>query len=270
MHPIQAESERNIWAVYLMDFRRPATHSSDAWNCEEAAKTLDCNIRIELSLPANATVSAVCQALKYCYSTRSVSDACIRTADCGGRTAEEILEDLNMADDSPDRLKAANPYIAHVTLEDRNSNSSTWCVYVRDPRWPADRCSGLYGEDDRWRESLRKKTGTGRGKCFKNDCNGRICVTLPPMETMRDVCEKLNRRCSIYSILSISSAPVYDLLCLVENNASDDEDLSRAIRASQHIRNLFPDVEVIQKMRLSRQRTEQIVVDYLFENTNFR
>lgn len=142
-----------------------------------------------------------------------------------GRTAEEILEDLNMADDSLDRLKAANPYIAHVKLEDRNSNSSTWCVYVRDPRWPADRCSGLYGEDDRWRESLRKKTGTGRGKCFKNDCNGRICVTLPPMETMRDVCEKLNRRCSIYSILSISFAPVYDLLCLVENNASDGEDL---------------------------------------------
>ena len=248
-----------------MDFRRPATHSSDAWNCEEAAKTLDCNIRIELSLPANATVSAVCQALKYCYSTRSVSDACIRTADCRGRTAEKILEDLKMADDSLDRLKAANPYIAHVKLEDRNSNSSTWCVYVRDPRWPADRCSGLYGEDDRWRESLRKKTGTGR-----DDCNGRICVTLPPMETMRDVCEKLNRRCSIYSILSISSAPVYDLLCLVENNASDDEDLSRAIRASRHIRNLFPDVEVIQKMRLSRQRTEQIVVDYLFENTDFR
>lgn len=90
------------------------------------------------------------------------------------------------------------------------------------------------------------------------------------METMRDVCEKLNRRCSIYSILSISSAPVYDLLCLVENNASDDEDLSRAIRASRHIRNLFSDVEVIQKMRLSRQRTEQIVVDYLFENTDFR
>lgn len=56
LHPIQAESERSIWAVYLMDFRRPATHSSDAWNCEEAAKTLDCNIRIELSLPANATV----------------------------------------------------------------------------------------------------------------------------------------------------------------------------------------------------------------------
>lgn len=75
LHPIQAESERSIWAVYLMDFRRPATHSSDAWNCEEAAKTLDCNIRIELSLPANATVSAVYQALKYCYSTRSVSDA---------------------------------------------------------------------------------------------------------------------------------------------------------------------------------------------------
>lgn len=73
-----------------------------------------------------------------------------------------------------------------------------------------------------------------------------------------------------YSILSISSAPVYDLLCLVENNASDNEDLSRAIRASRHIRNLFPDVEVIQKMRLSRQRTEQIVVDYLFENTDFR
>lgn len=70
--------------------------------------------------------------------------------------------------------------------------------------------------------------------------------------------------------VSISSAPVYDLLCLVENNASDDEDLSRAIRASRHIRNLFPDVEVIQKMRLSRQRTEQIVVDYLFENTDFR
>lgn len=39
---------------------------------------------------------------------------------------------------------------------------------------------------------------------------------------------------------------------------------------SRHIRNLFPDVEVIQKMRLSRQRTEQIVVDYLFENTDFR
>lgn len=147
LHPIQAESERSIWAVYLMDFRRPATHSSDAWNCEEAAKTLDCNIRIELSLPANATVSAVYQAL---------------------------------------------------------------------------------------------------------------------------ICEKLNRRCSIYSILSISSAPVYDLLCLVENNASDNEDLSRAIRASRHIRNLFPDVEVIQKMRLSRQRTEQIVEDYLFENTDFR
>lgn len=72
------------------------------------------------------------------------------------------------------------------------------------------------------------------------------------------------------NILSISSAPVYDLLCLVENNASDDEDLSRAIRASRHIRNLFSDVEVIQKMRLSRQRTEQIVVDYLFENTDFR
>lgn len=72
------------------------------------------------------------------------------------------------------------------------------------------------------------------------------------------------------NILSISSAPVYDLLCLVENNASDGEDLSRAIRASRHIRNLFPDVEVIQKMRLSRQRTEQIVVDYLFENTDFR
>lgn len=131
LHPIQAESERSIWAVYLMDFRRPATHSSDAWNCEEAAKTLDCNIRIELSLPANATVSAVCQALKYCYSTRSVSDARIRAADCRGRTAKDI-------------------------------------------------------------------------------------------------------------------------------------------RASRHIRNLFPDVEVIQKMRLSRQRTEQIVVDYLFENTDFR
>ena len=43
LHPIQAESERSIWAVYLMDFRRPATHSSDAWNCEEAAKTLDCD-----------------------------------------------------------------------------------------------------------------------------------------------------------------------------------------------------------------------------------
>ena len=54
LHPIQAESERSIWAVYLMDFRRPATHSSDAWNCEEAAKTLNCYIRIELSLPANA------------------------------------------------------------------------------------------------------------------------------------------------------------------------------------------------------------------------
>ena len=175
-----------------------------------------------------------------------------------------------MADDSLDRLKATNPYIAHVKLEDRDSNSSTWCVYVRDPRWPADRCSALYGEDDRWRKSLRKKAGTGRGKRFKNDCNGRIYVTLPPTETMRDVCEKLNRRCSIYSILSIFSAPVYDLLCLVENNASDGEDMSRAIRASQHIRNLFSDVEVIQKMRLSRQRTEQIVMDYLFENTDFR
>lgn len=90
-----------------------------------------------------------------------------------------------MADDSLDRLKTANPYIAHVKLDDRYSNSSTWCVYVRDPRWPADRCSGLYGEDDRWRESLRKKTGTGRGKCFKNDCNGRICVTLPPIDDAR-------------------------------------------------------------------------------------
>ena len=38
LHPIQAESERSIWAVYLMNSRRPATHSSDAWNCEEAAK----------------------------------------------------------------------------------------------------------------------------------------------------------------------------------------------------------------------------------------
>ena len=119
LHPIQAESERSIWAVYLMDFRRPATHSSDAWNCEEAAKTLDCNIRIELSLPANATVSAVCQALKYCYSTRSVSDARIRATDCRGRTAKEILEDLDMADDSLDRLKTANPYIANEKLDDR-------------------------------------------------------------------------------------------------------------------------------------------------------
>lgn len=70
LHPIQAESERSIWAVYLMDFRRPATHSSDAWNCEEAAKTLDCNIRIELSLPANATVSAVCQAQTFAESEK--------------------------------------------------------------------------------------------------------------------------------------------------------------------------------------------------------
>lgn len=38
LHPSQAESERSILAVYLMDFRRLATHSSDAWNCEEAAK----------------------------------------------------------------------------------------------------------------------------------------------------------------------------------------------------------------------------------------
>lgn len=135
LHPIQAESERSIWAVYLMDFRRPATHSSDAWNCEEAAKTLDCNIRIELSLPANATVSAVYQALKYCYSTRSVSDARIRATDCRGRTAKEILEDLDMADDSLDRLKTANPYIAHEKLDDRYRMTATDASASRCRPW---------------------------------------------------------------------------------------------------------------------------------------
>ena len=135
LHPIQAESERSIWAVYLMDFRRPATHSSDAWNCEEAAKTLDCNIRIELSRPANATVSAVYQALKYCYSTRSVSDARIRATDCRGRTAKEILEDLDMADDSLDRLKTANPYIAHEKLDDRYRMTATDASASRCRPW---------------------------------------------------------------------------------------------------------------------------------------
>lgn len=116
LHPIQAESERSIWAVYLMDFRRPATHSSDA-------------------LPANATVSAVYQALKYCYSTRSVSDARIRATDCRGRTAKEILEDLDMADDSLDRLKTANPYIAHEKLDDRYRMTATDASASRCRPW---------------------------------------------------------------------------------------------------------------------------------------
>lgn len=100
LHPIQAESERSIWAVYLMDFRRPATHSSDAWNCEEAAKTLDCNIR-----------------------------------NCRGRTAKEILEDLDMADDSLDRLKTANPYIAHEKLDDRYRMTATDASASRCRPW---------------------------------------------------------------------------------------------------------------------------------------
>lgn len=93
------------------------------------------SIRIELSLPANATVSAVCQALKYCYSTRSVSDARIRATDCRGRTAKEILEDLDMADDSLDRLKTANPYIANEKLDDRYRMTATDASASRCRPW---------------------------------------------------------------------------------------------------------------------------------------
>lgn len=69
------------------------------------------------------------------YSTRSVSDARIRATDCRGRTAKEILEDLDMADDSLDRLKTANPYIAHEKLDDRYRMTATDASASRCRPW---------------------------------------------------------------------------------------------------------------------------------------
>lgn len=270
LHPIRAEEERSVWAVYFMDPRRPATHSSDVWDCGEEAKTPDCNIRMELSLPTEATVSTVCKALKYCFSTRAVRDARISKPDCQGRTAKEILESLNVADDSLDRLKEENPYIANVKLADRYDTFSQWDIYVRDARWPADKCSEQYERQTNRDDEVFGRKRDRRRKRMASDCNGRIRISLPPMETMRGVCARLGRRCSPYSILEISSAPVYDLTLLAEeNDASEDNDLTRIIRASRQIRELFSEIQLIRQLRVTSKTKHELVVTHLLNNLTF-
>ena len=49
--------------------------------------------------------------------------------------AKPILEDLDMADDSLDRLKTANPYIAHEKLDDRYRMTATDASASRCRPW---------------------------------------------------------------------------------------------------------------------------------------